>query len=71
MKYVAGWRISPDQGQLSGSVNGTSATVNASEAGPAVSDEINANGNVTNTPLAFHQRAVFCRILIRALCRCC
>jgi len=44
--------------QLSGSVNGTSATVNATKQGQQFLMSINANGSVTNTPLAFHQRAV-------------
>jgi len=44
--------------QLSGSVNGTSATVNATKQGQQFLVKINANGSVTNTPLAFHQQAV-------------
>lgn len=45
--------------QLSGSVNGTSATVNASRQGQQFVMKINANGSVTNTPLGFHPQAVF------------
>jgi hypothetical protein len=45
--------------QLSGSVNGTSATVNTVPQGQQYLMKINANGNVTNTPLAFHPQAVF------------
>jgi hypothetical protein len=45
--------------QLSGSVNGTPATVNTSRQAQQFVMKINANGSVTNTPLAFHPRAVF------------
>ena len=45
--------------QLNGSVNGTSATVNASPQGQQFVMKINANGSVTNTPLAFHPQSVF------------
>jgi hypothetical protein len=45
--------------QLNGSVNGTSATVNTLPQGQQFLMKINANGQVTNTPLAFHPQAVF------------
>jgi hypothetical protein len=44
---------------LKGSVNGTSATVDASTQGQQFLMKINASGKVTNTPLAFHRSAVF------------
>jgi hypothetical protein len=49
---------------LTGSVNGTSATVNTapqseSGAGQQFLMTITANGKTTNTPLAFHPRSVF------------
>lgn len=51
-----------DSVQLSGAVNGTSATVSAStiQAGQGqFLMKINANGQVTNTPLGFHRQTVF------------
>ncbi len=45
--------------QLDGSVNGTKATVTASAQGQQLAMKINANGQVINTPLAFHPQAVF------------
>jgi hypothetical protein len=45
--------------QLNGSVNGTSATVNTVPQGQQFLMKINANGNVTTTPLAFHPQTVF------------
>jgi hypothetical protein len=45
--------------QLNGAVNGTTATVNTVPQGQQFVMKINANGNVTNTPLAFHPQAVF------------
>jgi len=45
--------------QLSGSVNGTSATVNTVPQGQQFLMKINASGSVTNTPLAFHPQGVF------------
>jgi hypothetical protein len=45
--------------QLNGSVNGTAATVNTVPQGQQFLMKINANGNVTATPLAFHPQAVF------------
>jgi hypothetical protein len=45
--------------QLSGSVNGSSATVTTEPQGQQFQMKINANGSVTNTPLAFHPQTVF------------
>jgi hypothetical protein len=45
--------------ELKGEVNGTKATVDASAQGQQYVMKINANGQVTNTPLAFHRSAVF------------
>ena len=45
--------------QLNGSVNGTSATVSTVPQGQQFVMKINANGQVTNTPLAFHRETVF------------
>ena len=45
--------------KLSGSVNGTSAKVETTKQGQQFLMKIDANGNVINTPLAFHSRAVF------------
>jgi hypothetical protein len=45
--------------QLNGTVNGTSATVNTTPQGQQFLMKINANGSVTNTPLALHRQAVF------------
>jgi len=45
--------------QLDGSVNGTKATVNTTSQGQQLVMKINANGQVINTPLAFHPQAVF------------
>jgi hypothetical protein len=47
------------QADLKGSVNGTSATVNALPQGQQVVMKISANGNVTNTPLESHPLSVF------------
>ena len=44
---------------LDGSVNGTKATVSAAPEGQQLAMKINANGQVINTPLAFHPQAVF------------
>jgi hypothetical protein len=51
-----GYRLS--KVQLNGSVNGTSATVNAGRQGQQFVMTINASGKVTNTPLAFHPLSV-------------
>jgi hypothetical protein len=48
-----------EQVELKGSVNGTSATVNASPQGQQMMVKISANGSVTNTPLAYHPSSVF------------
>jgi hypothetical protein len=45
--------------QLKGSVNGTAATVTTAPQGQQFVMKINANGQVTNTPLAFHRSAIF------------
>jgi len=45
--------------QLTGSVNGTKATVSSQPEGQQMMVNINANGNVTRTPLAFHPLTVF------------
>jgi len=45
--------------QLSGLVNGTAATVNVAAQGQGLQVKINANGQVTQTPLASHPLAVF------------
>jgi hypothetical protein len=45
--------------KLNGSVNGTSAKVETTKLGQQFQMKIDANGNVVNTPLAFHSRAVF------------
>jgi len=45
--------------QLTGSVNGTAATVNTIPQGQQFLMKINANGQVTNTPLGFHRETVF------------
>jgi hypothetical protein len=45
--------------QLTGSVNGTTATVNVIPQGQQFLMKINANGQVTNTPLGFHRETVF------------
>jgi len=45
--------------QLNGSVNGTSASVNVVPQGQQFLMKINANGQVTNTPLGFHRETVF------------
>jgi hypothetical protein len=45
--------------QLKGSVNGTAATVNTVPQGQQFLMKINANGQVTNTPLQYHPQAVF------------
>jgi len=45
--------------QLSGLVNGTAATVNATAQGQSLQVKINANGRVTQTPLASHPQVVF------------
>jgi hypothetical protein len=47
------------QADLKGSVNGTSATVNALPQGQQIVMKIGANGNVTNTPLEAHPLSVF------------
>ena len=52
----SGYRL--QSAQLSGSVNGTSATVNVAAQGQQFLMKINANGKVTNTPLAFHPNAI-------------
>jgi hypothetical protein len=44
--------------QLNGTVNGTAATVNAAPQGQQFVMKIKANGNVTNTPLAFHPQTL-------------
>jgi hypothetical protein len=53
----SGYRLK--NAQLNGSVNGTSATVDAAPQGQQFLMKINANGKVINTPLAFHPNAVF------------
>lgn len=57
----AGYHLS--KVQLTGSVNGTAATVNASPTQAGQTRQflmkINANGQVTNTPLGFHRQTVF------------
>lgn len=53
----AGYHLS--KVQLNGSVNGTSATVNVVPQGQQFLMKINANGQVTNTPLGFHRETVF------------
>ena len=58
----SGYRL--NEVQLSGSVNGTAASVETMRQAQAGQGQqflmkITANGNVTNTPLAFHQRTVF------------
>ena len=45
--------------QLDGSVNGTSAKVDTALNGQQFVMQIHANGNTTNTPLAFHPQTVF------------
>ena len=45
--------------QLTGSVNGTSATVTAAPQGQQVQVKINAGGKVTPTSLQFHPQSVF------------
>jgi hypothetical protein len=45
--------------QLSGAVNGTSATVNTARQGQQFMMKINASSQVINTPLAFHPQAIF------------
>jgi hypothetical protein len=45
--------------QLNGDVNGTKATVNAAPQGQQYQMTLNANGQVINTPLAFHPQGVF------------
>jgi len=45
--------------QLNGSVNGTTATVNTAPQGQQFLMKINANGQVTSTPLELHPQAVF------------
>lgn len=45
--------------KLNGSVNGTSAKVETVKQGQQFLMKIDANGNVVNTPLVFHSRAVF------------
>ena len=45
--------------QLNGTVNGTTATVNTTRAAQQFLIKINANGQVTSTPLAYYPRAVF------------
>jgi hypothetical protein len=45
--------------QLNGTVNGKSATVNTSKLGAQFLMKINADGNVTTTPLVMHPNAVF------------
>ena len=45
--------------KLSGSVNGSNATVNAQPQGQQVVMHINANNQVINTPLTMHPNAVF------------
>ena len=47
------------QADLKGSVNGTSATVNALPQGQQIVMKISANGNVINTPLEGHPLSVF------------
>jgi hypothetical protein len=47
------------QADLKGSVNGSSATVNALPQGQQIVMKISANGNVTNTPLESHPLSVF------------
>ena len=53
----AGYHLS--KVQLTGSVNGTAATVNTVPQGQQFLMKINANGQVTNTPLGFHRETVF------------
>jgi hypothetical protein len=53
----AGYRLT--KVQLNGSVNGSSATVNTSKLGAQFLMKINANSNVTTTPLVMHPNAVF------------
>ena len=53
----AGYRLS--KVQLTGSVNGASATVTTVPQGQQFLMKINANNQVTNTPLAFHRETVF------------
>ncbi len=53
----AGYHLS--KVQLTGSVNGTSATVNVVPQGQQFLMKINANNQVTNTPLGFHRETVF------------
>ena len=53
----AGYHLS--KVQLTGSVNGTAATVNTVPQGQQFLMKINANGKVTNTPLGFHRETVF------------
>jgi hypothetical protein len=45
--------------QLNGDVNGTKATVDAGPQGQQYQMTLNANGQVINTPLAFHPQGVF------------
>ena len=45
--------------QLSGAVNGTSATVGGAPQGQQFLMKINASGKVTNSPLAMHSQAIF------------
>lgn len=65
LKYSFSENASLDAGyhlktvQLDGSVNGTSAKVNAQPQGAQFLLKINANGKVTTTPLAFHPQTVF------------
>jgi hypothetical protein len=65
LKYKFTENVSLDGGfhlskvQLDGSVNGTSAKVDTSLNGQQFLMKINANGKVTNTPLAFHPQTVF------------
>ena len=45
--------------QLNGNVNGTGASINTQKAAQQFVMKIGANGNVTNTPLAYHPNAIF------------
>jgi len=53
----AGFRLA--KVQLNGTVNGTTAAINTTKTAQQFSMKINANGKETNTPLAYHPRAVF------------
>ncbi len=52
-----GFRLT--QVQLKGTVNGTAATIDTTKAAQQFQMKIDANGKATNTPLAYHPRAIF------------